>query len=362
MGWMSRDLNVESGGAPPIAPATRMASHVVTAERTQHVFYRTAAGHIVEVWWRPGERPRWGDLTVASRGAPPAEGDLASHVFVAEGSQHVFYRTLEGTIIELWWRGGERPHWGALTGASAPNAVGSPASHVFDDEGTQHVFYRTAGDQIIELWWQGGASARSENLMVEARGAPPANSDPVSHVFKPEGTQHVFYISVDNQVIEVWWPRGGGKDHVDLTARSPGAPQGAGRPASHVYGPDATQHVLYTSVDDSLSELRWFGQASPWRDLLPGHSGSDLPASDPASHTFPARGTQHVSYVGTDGDVRHLELAGDLKPSLQNLMVASGGAPRAVGDLTSHLFAEDGSHHVFYPTTSDHIRELHTGR
>src|SRR5262249_9803621 len=161
----------------------------------------TPVGHVVEIWWRPGERPRWGDLTVASRGAPPAEDGVASHFFAAEGTQHVFYRTHDGTLIELWWRGGERPHWGALTQfGSAPKAVGTPVSHVFSDEGTQHVFYRTGGDQIIELWWAGAAAAKAENLMIEARGAPPAISDPVSHVFQPEGTQHVFYVSVDNQV------------------------------------------------------------------------------------------------------------------------------------------------------------------
>jgi hypothetical protein len=283
-------------------------------------------------------------------------------VFVAEGTQHVFYRTPDGLLVELWWRGGERPHWGALTSAgTAPKAAGSPTSQVFADEGTQHVFYRTAVGEIIELWWQGGAAARPQNLMVEARGTPPASSDPVSHVFAAEGTQHVFYTSIDGQVIEIWWSRGGGKGHVDLTARSLGAPRAAGRPASQVFGPDATQHVFYVSVDDSLDELRWFGEPSPWRDLLAGHSGSDLPSGNAACHTFPARGTQHVFYAGTDLEVRHLELAGDLKPSLQNLNIASGGAPRAVGELTSHLFADDGSHHVFYPTSDDHVHELHTG-
>jgi hypothetical protein len=42
------------------------------------------------------------------------------------------------------------------------------------------------------------------------------------------------------------------------------------------------------------------------------------------------------------GAVRHLELPGDLKPSVRNLMDASGGSPGAVGGLTSHVFADDG--------------------
>jgi hypothetical protein len=50
----------------------------------------------------------WGDLTITSSGAPLVTSDpasLASHVFDAEGTQHLFYATGERHIIELWWQG-----------------------------------------------------------------------------------------------------------------------------------------------------------------------------------------------------------------------------------------------------------------
>ena len=43
----------------------------------------------------------WDDLTIGSDGAPIVTSDptnLASHVFDAEATQHVFYRAGEGTV------------------------------------------------------------------------------------------------------------------------------------------------------------------------------------------------------------------------------------------------------------------------
>jgi hypothetical protein len=38
--------------------------------------------------------------------------------------------------------------------ASADEHFGTPASHVFVSEGTQHVFYRTDDLDVIELWFK----------------------------------------------------------------------------------------------------------------------------------------------------------------------------------------------------------------
>jgi hypothetical protein len=71
------------------------------------VFYIAENRHIIELWWRSGETPHAEDLTDRSGGAPLPFLGLTSHVFDAEGTQHVFYRADNGHIIEIWWRPGE---------------------------------------------------------------------------------------------------------------------------------------------------------------------------------------------------------------------------------------------------------------
>ena len=51
-------------------------------------------------------------------------------------------------------------HWGNLTTESGEldnEVAGTPTGHVFDSDGTQHVFYRTSDGELMELWWTGGA-------------------------------------------------------------------------------------------------------------------------------------------------------------------------------------------------------------
>lgn len=363
MVWNIDDLTVGSGGAPPVASPNKLASHVFDAEGTQHVFYRTNDGKIVELWWRGAEAPHWGYLTTPGNGAPLAAGDPTSHVFTAEGTQHVFYRTDEWPpqIVELWWQGGEAAHWGYLTtpGGAAPPPASDPASHVFDAEGTQHVFYRSTGNQIIELWWSGASAAAPHNLTVDS-GAPLADGDPASHVVFSDGTQHVFYRAApgdaDGQVIELWWRPGERPQFVKLSERS-GAPRAASDPVSHVFAAEGTQHVYYVSVDNGLIEIRWFGQTPPGRDLLQGLGGQYAPASKPTSHVFPVKNMEHVFYIGADLHIRRFGLRGNETPALEDLMVASG-FPLAVGTPTSHVFNTEGTQHVFYTTGDDHVMEL----
>jgi hypothetical protein len=108
------------------------------------------------LWWSGSEPPHPEDLTDRAQGAPPPFLELASHAFEAEGTQHVFYRGKDGHIIEIWWPRGGAPHAEDLThrtgGPLASLGSGGAISHVFDAEGTQHVFYADTTGGITELW------------------------------------------------------------------------------------------------------------------------------------------------------------------------------------------------------------------
>ena len=80
----------------------------------------------------------------------------------------------------------------------APAAIGDPCGFTLDG---QHVFYRTVDDHIHELFWNGGWHHNDPG--VEAGGAPEAAGDPCGFVLG--NSQHVFYRAVDGHIHELFW-------------------------------------------------------------------------------------------------------------------------------------------------------------
>ena len=100
------------------------AGYMFDAQGTKHVVYRGGDGHIRELWWDADQGWHVNDLTAAT-GAAGAAGDPAGYMFDAQGTQHVFYRSRDGHIRELWWNADQGWHatdLTAATGALAPNA------------------------------------------------------------------------------------------------------------------------------------------------------------------------------------------------------------------------------------------------
>jgi hypothetical protein len=388
--WHHRDLFV----TPSIGYIT---SHGFDAEGTQHLFYvgynDTGDGdrEIYELWWAGGGPGHANDLTKAS-GAPVASFNmLASHVFNAEGTQHVFYASADDLhIYELWWRGPEAPHSGNLTAAAglAPGftLLGGLTSHVFNAEGTQHVFYVSHDKHIRELWWKGDEKPRPRDLTALSGRELLPSGRLTSHVFDAEGTHHVFYPAAGH-IIELWW-RHGDNVHVnvrDLTDVS-GAPLAASSPTthvvnaptSHVFNAEGTQHVFYVSDDQHIRELWWRGSDEiPHPEDLTRRSGGPLPwngLTRLASHVFDAEGSQHVFYREDNGHIIELWWMGGEAPHPEDLTDRSGGAPLAAGvgslegfgpegqDAISHVFNAEGSQHVFYTSTHGRIIELWSER
>jgi len=307
-GFVTAEGSFDAGG-----PVT---SHVFRAEGTQHVFFTSYSdGHIHEYWWK--SRPaQHGDLMHAS-GAPRGVGPIASHVVEAEGTQHVFYQSSDQHIYELWWRSGEAVHVGDLTSASGgplaapdlgPLLTGSLASHVFTAEGTQHVFYASGDGQVHELSWSGAARPIYKNLTQRTRRggpAPRATGPLTSHVVDATGVQHLFYVA-DGDVIELSWEPGQDPALRNLTSQTPGAPGVAGVSplTSHVVDAEGAQHVFYVSADGHINELWWPGVERPRREDLTFQSGGSIVTftGPPTAflkvpgHVLRSEGTQHVFF------------------------------------------------------------------
>ncbi|BCA56935.1 hypothetical protein W02_40750 [Nitrospira sp. KM1] len=77
---------------------------------------------------------------------------------------------------------------------------------------------------------------------------------------------------------------------------------------------------------------------------------------DPAGYMFDAQGTQHVVYRGTDNHIH--ELWWDNDGWHHNDLTAAASAPPATGDPAGYMFDAQGTQHVVYRGTDNHIHEL----
>jgi len=356
--WHHKDLTA-AAGAPPLSTfANQPYGYLFPAHGTQHVIYEGDDGHVHELWQNT-QGWHHDDLIAAAR-APQANGNATGYVFVAEDTQHVVYvgrdchvhellgdtdgwhhndlTTLSGDtanalanprphgymtaakgIQHVVWRGSDEHihelwhdsngwHQRDLSAAtSAPAATGDPHAYTFVARGSQHIVYRADDKRIHELRYD--SSGWQHTDLSAATSAPAALGDPCGYEFANQRTRHVLYAGTDQHIHELWWDATFGWHHSDLSAAT-GAPATAGnspKPNGYVFVAEGTQHVVYRGSDQHIHELRW--DTHGWRHTdLTAATGAPESADlcDPHGYTFPAKGTQHVVYLGSDGHIHEL--------------------------------------------------------
>ena len=85
-----------------------------------------------------------------------------------------------------------------------------------------------------------------------------------------------------------------------------GAPAAASDPDAYMFKAQGTQHVNYRGADNHIHELWWDGNGWHHNDLSNAAGGAPTAAGDPAGYMFDAQGTQHVVYRGTDNHIHEL--------------------------------------------------------
>jgi hypothetical protein len=159
------------------------------------------------------------------------------------------------------------------------------------------------------LFLTGGVMAQAgwhhNDLTSGAGGAQAAASDPAGYMFNAQNTQHVVYPGTDNRIHELWW-NSSGWHHNNLTNVAGGAPAAASDPAGYMFNAQNTQHVVYRGTDNHIHELWWNSSGWHHNDLTNAAGNAPAAAGDPAGYMFDAQGTQHVVYRGTDNHIHEL--------------------------------------------------------
>ena len=144
-----------SGYAQAPAAAGDPVAYYTSHNDTHQVAYRSGDGHVHELWWSGGDPVSHWDLSAAAPQAPAADSDPAVYSSAGTNTKHVIYRSADGHLNELWWTpgGGIPAHVDLTLEALAPPAAGRPTAFTVDGPNSQHVVYRGTDGHVHEIRW-----------------------------------------------------------------------------------------------------------------------------------------------------------------------------------------------------------------
>ncbi len=319
--WEHNPIGQAAGGP---AATGRPTAFSWERDETQHVVYVGQDSQIHELYYKKGFIDagwKYGGALSQETHAPPAAGNPSGYAWESDGTQHIFYRGTDGQVHEIWNKkdmlGSHWSYGGALSALThAPAAAGDPFGYVWEKDGTQHIVYRGVDNNIHEIWnkkdmlgshWAYGGAINA------SVGAPAAAGDPAGFTWENDNTQHIIYRGVDNQIHELWfkhglvthnWAYGG------ALSQNCGAPQAAGDPMGYAWEKDGTQHIIYRSADGQIQEL-WCkkgitGAQWSYGGALSHTAGGPAAAGDPWGYAWESDATQHIVYRGGDGQIHEL--------------------------------------------------------
>jgi len=267
-GGAGLDRLSEGAQSPKAAEGTVPVGYYNQATDITHVIYRSADGHLHALYWKGSEAVQYENqsLTSMAPDPPPAVGSPSAYLDTTDNYNIVVFRGTDDHIHGLYWSDGPVGHDNLSAAAGAPPAAGDPvgyyiASHPINGTSdvardVNTVTYRGNDGHIYELWWIGEETVNPNGLTVGI-GAPRAASDPVAYYDPGTNTKHVIYLAEDGHLHELWWSPGGSiPQDVDLTVAALAAPA-AGKPMAFSMQSPGSQHVVYRGADDQIHEIYW---------------------------------------------------------------------------------------------------------
>ncbi len=197
----SGDLTVQ--GSAPNALGDPSA-YVDTHHHGNVVAFRGHDNHIHTVYWDLG--PVGHDNLSAVAGTPLAAGDPYGYFTAHNDSHQVVYRGTDDHIHELWWVGvAPVSGWDLSALSGAPAAGGDPVGYYAAGSNTKHVFYRSFDGHLHEIWWTPGGGTPQHRTLTLFASAPTAASKPTAYYLAADASHHVIYRGSDGHVHELTW-------------------------------------------------------------------------------------------------------------------------------------------------------------
>ena len=187
--------------APPSAGAP---STFVDGSGVHIVVYRSGDGVIRDLYRTTGAVV--GENLSGTAGTPDAAGDPVAYYTAHDDTHQVAYVGQDGHLWELYWAGTTPVvGWDLSLPSGAPPGTGTPAAYYSAGTNTKHVFYRSGDGQLHEIWWVPGGGVPGYVNLTAAYGLPPAADDPAALTIEGPNTQHVIFRGTDGDIYEVQW-------------------------------------------------------------------------------------------------------------------------------------------------------------
>lgn len=181
--------------------------------------------------------------------------------------------------------------------------------------------------------------------------------DPSGFTFESEGTEHVIFADQSGLVHELYWDTAGWHETNASEQARTGTLAVVGNPSGYMFVGQGSLHAVFRGNDNHLHELYRFATGGWKHTDLTVAAGAPKAAGGPAGYVFEAQGTEHVVYRGTDNHIHELYWQGGNWGHTDASSVA--GAPNAAGDPFGYMFDAQGTQHIVYRASDNHIHELY---
>jgi hypothetical protein len=322
--WVDNDLT-ELALAQSPALQSGLSGYWQSDDDSVHVFYNGAGtdNHVYQLRIFPGGPGWiWEDLTSLADGIVPEVSRALSGYWGTDNSQHVNYIGSGNHIHELYRASGASPtDWTdndltALAGAVPPHSNTALVSY-WGSDSSQHVFFIGTDDHVHELYTAPGTNGRVDNDLTALTGAlaTPNVNTALAGFWDTDSSQHLLFIGTDGHIHELFIVPGipGWADH-DLTNVGHAIAPNIGAALDVYTGSDGSRHINFFGVDGHVHELYNHPGAAGagWvdNDLTKMANAVDPVVGDRELHGYWGNdSSQHVDFIGTDGDLHELYIA-----------------------------------------------------
>jgi hypothetical protein len=293
------------------------------SDNSQHVNFTGLDGHVHELYILPGANWVDNDLTeLALAQSPALQSGLSGYWQSDDDSVHVFYNGA-GTDNHVYqlriFPGGPGWIWEDLTSLAdgIVPAVSRALSGYWGSDNSQHVFFIGTDDHVHELYTAPGTNSRVDNDLTALTGAlaTPNVNTALAGFWDTDSSQHLLFIGTDGHIHELFIVPGipGWADH-DLTNVGHAIAPNIGAALDVYTGSDGSRHINFFGVDGHVHELYDHPGAAGagWvdNDLTKMANAVDPVVGDRELHGYWGNdSSQHVDFIGTDGDLHELYIA-----------------------------------------------------